>query len=198
MNALPSLRKRLRALALPSGFALFLCFVPACAVSPNGSSPSTEATGSALAAAQARQVLDYHNRVRAEAGAGPLAWSPEIARYAQERAETIARTRRFAHLPLGRNPYGENLAQGGGGFGLLEACEGWHAERAMMPRGARTMTPDLFRRGVGHYTQMVWGESARIGAGMARYEAGGTAWTVVVCCYDPPGNAMGREILPKP
>lgn len=168
-----------------------------CALRPRqADSALQEATGSAFSPAQARAMVDYHNRVRAEAGAGPLQWSPELARYAQERAMLSARQKRFAHLPMGRNPYGENLAQGGGAFGVWEACEGWHAEKALMPRGADTMSPALFRRGVGHYTQMIWGQSRQIGGGLAHYESGGVHWTVIVCCYDPPGNVMGQRFLP--
>lgn len=177
-----------------AGLSLGLCLVPACAVSPSSTAPSPESTGSALGVQEARQIVAFHNRVRAEVGVEKVEWSSEIARYAQQRADSIARAKRFAHLPSGQNPYGENLAQGGGGFGVVEACEGWYAERAKMPGNARLMTPALFNRGVGHYTQMIWRDSARIGAGIARYEKNGFVWTVVVCCYDPPGNAMGREI----
>jgi pathogenesis-related protein 1 len=158
--------------------------------------PADEApTGSRCSPAEARTLIEFHNRVRAEVRVGEISWSETIAAFAQERAETIARTRRLAHLTRGQNPYGENLALGGGvGFGVAAACEGWYAERARMPPGANLLTASLFARGVGHYTQMVWGETARIGAGIARYEEGGMTMTVVVCCYDPPGNRIGGTI----
>ena len=167
-------------------------------MSPPPASPP-ESAGTGISAQQARQIVDYHNQKRAEVGIGNVAWSPQIARYAQQRADTIARTKRFAHLPLGGNPYGENLAQGGSsggtpGFTVIDACSGWYAEKVLMPPDARLMTRGLFNRGVGHYTQMVWKDTTEIGAGIARYEKGGFTWTVVVCCYNPPGNVMGREI----
>jgi len=157
-------------------------------------------TGSKVDALEAQQLVNYHNRKRQEVGSGPISWSPQIAQYAQERADTIARSKKFAHLPQGRNPYGENLAQGGSGgvvpgFTALNAAEIWYAEKAKMPKGARIMTTDLFNRGVGHYTQMIWNSSTEIGVGIANFRQNGLAMTIVVCCYNPPGNFIGGTIF---
>jgi pathogenesis-related protein 1 len=157
-------------------------------------------TGSLIDGQQAAQMVDFHNRKRAEAGVGPVTWSPEIARFAQTRADTIARTKQFAHLPHGRNAFGENLAQGGrggivSGFTVIDACESWYVEKAKMPGEVRVMSPELFNLGVGHYTQMVWKGTTEIGAGIAHYQQEGVAMTVVVCCYNPPGNMIGGSIF---
>lgn len=156
-------------------------------------------TGSRLTAEQAQQMVNYHNQKRAEVGNGAVTWSAQIAQYAQQRADQIARTKQFAHLPQGQNPYGENLASGGStgggsGFTVIQACDGWYAERAKMPRNARNMTVDLFNKGVGHYTQMVWKGSTQIGAGISQYQQNGFTMTVVVCCYNPPGNVINQPI----
>jgi len=156
-------------------------------------------TGSRLTRQQAQQMVNYHNQKRAEVGNGNVSWSTEIAQYAQQRAEQIARTKQLAHLPQGQNPYGENLASGGsagGGvvFTVINACDGWYSEKAKMPRNARTMTIDLFNKGVGHYTQMVWKGSTQIGAGISQYQQGAFTMTVVVCCYNPPGNVINQAI----
>jgi uncharacterized protein YkwD len=156
-------------------------------------------TGSRLTPQQAQQMVNYHNQKRAEVGNGNVSWSTEIAQYAQQRAEQIARTKQLAHLPQGQNPYGENLASGGsagGGvvFTVINACDGWYSEKAKMPRNARTMTIDLFNKGVGHYTQMVWKGSTQIGAGISQYQQGAFTMTVVVCCYNPPGNVINQAI----
>ncbi len=176
--------------------------VPAPAPAPGNNKPgpaATGQTGSNLTPEQAQQMLVYHNQRRAEVGTNKVTWSPKLAQFAQERANTIARTRKLAHLPQGQNPYGENLAQGGAsggvsGFTVLNACEGWYAERAKLPKNARTMTVDLFNRGVGHYTQMVWKDTTQIGAGVASYQQGNFTMTVIVCCYNPPGNFIGGPI----
>jgi pathogenesis-related protein 1 len=156
-------------------------------------------TGSRLTQQQAQQMVNYHNQKRAEVGNGNVSWSTEIAQYAQQRAEQIARTKQLAHLPQGQNPYGENLASGGstgGGvvFTVINACDGWYSEKAKMPRNAHTMTIDLFNKGVGHYTQMVWKGSTQIGVGISQYQQGAFTMTVVVCCYNPPGNVINQAI----
>ena len=156
-------------------------------------------TGSQVSAAEAQQIVDYHNQKRQEVGSPDLSWSVPIAQFAQGRADTIARTKQFAHLPQGRNPYGENLAQGGSsgggsGYTVVRACDGWFAEKQKMPAGAPVMSVALFNRGVGHYTQMVWKGSTEIGAGIAHFQQNGFNMTVVVCCYNPPGNRIGAPV----
>lgn len=44
-------------------------------------------------------------------------------------------------------------------------------------------------RGCGHYTQVVWANTKRVGCAAAECRNGGT---FVVCSYDPPGNMDGR------
>jgi pathogenesis-related protein 1 len=156
-------------------------------------------TGSRLTQQQAQQMVNYHNQKRAEVGNGNVSWSTQIAQYAQQRADQIARTKQLAHLPQGQNPFGENLASGGstgGGvvYTVINACDGWYSEKAKMPRNARTMTFDLFNKGVGHYTQMVWKGSTQIGVGISQYQQGAFTMTVVVCCYNPPGNVINQAI----
>ena len=170
-------------------------------VNPNAVATTAFAgnTGSRLTQQQAQQLVNYHNQKRAEVGNGNVSWSTQIAQYAQQRADQIARTKQLAHLPQGQNPYGENLASGGstgGGvvFTVINACDGWYSEKAKMPRNARTMTIDLFNKGVGHYTQMVWKGSTQIGAGISQYQQGAFTMTVVVCCYNPPGNVINQAI----
>lgn len=154
---------------------------------------------SGISSGEISQILAYHNRKRQEVGSPNLRWSPEIARYAQNRANTIARTGRFGHLPRGMNPYGENLAEAGStrghsGYSVLDACEAWYSEKSLMPAGERILTKKIFNRGVGHYTQMVWKGTTEIGAGVAHYQKGGYTVTVVVCCYDPRGNVISEAI----
>lgn len=158
------------------------------------------ATGSNVSLQDAQDLVNYHNEKRREVGSPPVVWSEEIARYAQSRAETIARTRQFTHLPQGQNPYGENLASAGttGGTHVYTAkngAEDWYKEKQQMPQGAKLLTRELFSRGVGHYTQMVWKGSTEIGAGTATYEQNGFTMTVIVCCYNPPGNVLNQPIF---
>jgi len=181
-----------------SGMGVILPLVTGCA-SREIRTSSEVLPDSGISSTEISQVLAFHNRKRQEVGSPNLSWSSEIARYAQKRADTIARSGRFGHLPRGMNPYGENLAEGGStrgasGYSVLDACQAWYAEKSLMPAGERILSKKLFNRGVGHYTQMVWKGTTEMGAGVAHYQKGGYNVTVVVCCYNPRGNVITEAI----
>jgi pathogenesis-related protein 1 len=94
------------------------------------------------------------------------------------------------HRPEGK--YGENLAAGRAErYGAREAAATWLKEKEAYDAGKREL------ENVGHYTQMVWSRTARIGAGKAVIKAGPMkGWTVVVGNYDPPGNVRGEKPYP--
>lgn len=54
-----------------------------------------------------------------------------------------------------------------------------------------------FSHDTGHFTQLVWRDSQRLGIGVAKSSSGGT---FVVANYDPPGNVVGAfmENVPRP
>jgi pathogenesis-related protein 1 len=82
--------------------------------------------------------------------------------------------------------YGENLAAGSN-VGAQRAVDMWANEKSNY-----VYSPDyVFENGTGHYTQIVWRTSVRIGCASA--SCGGRS--VVVCRYDPPGNFIGNEIF---
>jgi hypothetical protein len=45
----------------------------------------------------------------------------------------------------------------------------------------------------GHYTQVVWRDTRRVGCGMATCRQGEWTWRLLACNYDPPGNYMGQK-----
>jgi pathogenesis-related protein 1 len=129
----------------------------------------------------ATELLEAHNRHRAAHCAPPLAWSPEIAAIAQAWADKLASG--GCKLQHSQGELGENLAGGTTGLvGASKAVELWYGESSKydFAHGAFSMT-------TGHFTQLVWKESARLGCGTA--SCGGTQ--VWVCNYDPPGNVEG-------
>jgi pathogenesis-related protein 1 len=116
-------------------------------------------------------------------GGPPLVWSSELARYAQEWAGRLLAWQEFGHRP--DRPLGENLFSITGGAATAGMVAGeWAAEAKDYDWRANRC------RGVcGHYTQMVWRETVRVGCGVAR----GRGREVWVCNYDPPGNWEGRR-----
>lgn len=160
--------------------------------------PEDETTGSALSAQEAADLVEAHNTLRAEVGSEPVQWSPELARFAQEWADEVARTGEPAHRPREGEHlqhYGENIAWGSGsGYGVLQAAEAWFAEIELYEPGTPIPPPEDFGAfRAGHYTQVVWKGTTAIGAGKAMIQEGERkGWLVVVCNYDPPGNIAGE------
>ena len=46
---------------------------------------------------------------------------------------------------------------------------------------------------VGHYTQIVWKDTHKIGAAMFEVTLNGKRTSVIVCNYDPRGNFRGQK-----
>jgi pathogenesis-related protein 1 len=158
-----------------------------------GLSPSTSAaqTGSAVTEKEADALIKEHNDGRDQVGVTQrVTWSKYLAKYAQEWADRIAETGKLEHRPKGK--YGENLAAGQGeGSSVREAAATWLKEKEAYDAGQRELEK------VGHYTQMVWSRTTRIGAGKAVIKAGPMkGWTVVVCNDDPRGNVRGEKPYP--
>jgi uncharacterized protein YkwD len=126
-------------------------------------------------------LVEAHNRVRAKHCAGPLSWSPALARSAQKWATTL----RDRGCALGHSggPHGENLAAGTEGTLDAGSVVGmWYDE----------VKNYSFRRGgfsmkTGHFTQVVWRGTKELGCG--RSHCGGI--DIWICQYDPPGNVEG-------
>lgn len=175
--------KRLCFLIIPIALGWNLKTVPA------GAAPG--AAGVRVTEQEATQLVAYHNQVRAEVGVAPVAWSPELARYAQEWADRMAASGKFEHRPSGQQLYGENLATGSSpSFGLLQGAQGWYEEKSLYRAGA-PFTTSLLK--AGHYTQMVWRDSTHIGAGRAVFQKGPyLGWQIIVCNYAPRGNKLGK------
>jgi len=136
----------------------------------------------------AAKLLKLQNRYRAQVGVPPLRWSARLARGAQAWAETIAALDQLRHS--GTFGVGENLAMSYGPGWTLERIVGlWGAEKAEFVPGR---FPDVSTTGnwksVGHYTQMVWRDTTRVGCGRATNRRA----QYLVCWYDPQGNFIGR------
>jgi pathogenesis-related protein 1 len=149
-----------------------------------------------------------HNAARAALGVEPplpdLEWSPELAAIAQDWSDTLTgECGTIEHrMP---NMYGENIATAGTSassidFSPEDAVDGWDAEVACWDYGTingtescdSTCATDLHSNGCGHYTQLVWRNTRRVGCGYSTCEAMGFNWAIWVCNYDPPGNFVGQ------
>ncbi|KAK1620615.1 hypothetical protein QYE76_026132 [Lolium multiflorum] len=139
---------------------------------------------------QASRYLAPHNGARRAVGAPPLAWSAALELNA--RVYALLRARTGCALVHSHGPFGENLFYGSGsGRWTPETVVGaWVAkERAMYSYGSNTCSGA--RGACGHYTQIVWRGTTKVGCAMAPC-AGGKG-TIAVCKYNPPGNYVGMK-----
>lgn len=131
------------------------------------------------------QMLQAHNQVRQGVGVAPLQWSPQLANYAQEWAEKLAREGKFEHRS--NSPYGENLASATGQqLSPSRVVQMWADEVADYDYDSNRCAPGKM---CGHYTQIVWDNTQQVGCGMAR-SGNREVW---VCNYNPPGNYQGEK-----
>ena len=139
------------------------------------------------------RLLALHNRERAATGARPLVWDPALARAAAAYGPALAKLGKLAHsAPATRPGQGENLWMGTrGAYSLEEMGGGWVGEKSLFRPGT---FPDVSRSGkwsdVGHYTQMIWKGTARIGCAIHT----GRDWDFLICRYSPPGNVVGQSV----
>ena len=160
---------------------------PATAAKPQADSTVGEPdTRSAMSRAHVQEILTYHNKVRHDVGVGPLRWSPRLAAYAQRWADELASTTcRMQHRARPR--FGENLFIGTAGhYRAVHAAKAWEEEKPLYKGGALTKSN---WKPAGHYTQMIWRNTERVGCGEAQCKG----MLMVVCNYDPPGNYIGQK-----
>jgi len=144
-------------------------------------------TGSNVPQAQAQQALDLHNAKRQAVGVPPLQWSADLAAVAQQWANHLAANGCGLQHTF-NDKYGENLFGGSGTtYTALDAAQDWYGEISKFKYGVLTNTNWA---PTGHYTQMVWRNTTRLGMGQATC---GNGATVIVAEYDPPGNFIGQK-----
>lgn len=141
-----------------------------------------------------------HNTERATVGSPSLTWSNGLAAYAQNWADTIAADCVMRHSG-GR--YGENIAAFGSSAGPplsspQKVVDYWSSEKSCWTYGTiegteqcnASCVAQLSSNGCGHYTQVVWKNTQRVGCGRSTCKSGN--WEFWVCSYDPPGNIVGQ------
>ncbi|KAK2987451.1 hypothetical protein RJ640_018588 [Escallonia rubra] len=132
-----------------------------------------------------QDYLDAHNAARAAVGVGPLTWDNAVVGYAQNYANQRIGDCALMHSQGG--PYGENLAIGSGDFTGKAAVDLWVAEKQYYDYNSNSCASGQV---CGHYTQVVWRNSARVGC--ARVQCNNGSW-FITCNYDPPGNYDGER-----
>lgn len=139
------------------------------------------------------KILDLHNKARAEVGSPPLQWDFGLAKDAKSFAQHLASGVPYAHAArAGRENARENLSMGRLGETPVQMMGSWLNEKDNF---VPSIFPNVSKTGdwskVGHYSQMVWATTTRVGCGTAT----GAQWEYLVCRYSPPGNQDGKPVL---
>lgn len=113
----------------------------------------------------------------------PLAWSSEVAATAQAYADALAAE--GCPLQHSSSPYGENIFWGSATYDGQFVVDAWMTEESCYSGGSIGDCSCT----CGHYTQIVWRDTTRVGCGVGACPGGGEIW---VCNYDPPGNYVGQ------
>jgi len=162
-------------------------------------------------------MVEAHNTVRAAVqttpALAPLTWSADAAKYAQEWADTLAKSCMIMHrtgTELQAKKYGENIAQLPARFGMTtsdaQGCvNAWASEKMCWTYGTlsgfgktgtekcdATCATNLHSDGCGHYTAIVARRSTAVGCGVATCKMGGFDYDIWVCNYSPAGNIVGQ------
>lgn len=134
----------------------------------------------------ANQFLIPQNAARAAVGMKRLVWDPELANYAAWYAN---QRRRDCALQHSNGKYGENIFWGSGiGWTPAQAVAAWIAEARWYNYWSNSCASG---QQCGHYTQIIWGSTARVGC--AKVNCFGGRGVFITCNYDPPGNYIGER-----
>jgi len=161
-------------------------------------------------------IVKVHNELRNKVamgnethGAQPQAanmmkmvWDDELAEIAQRWTDQCI----FGHdgnrntcdgLYVGQNGYwGASSAEMSpySALGVSEdAVRSWYNEVKKPGFDSSHVSPFVWDKGAGHYTQVVWAETDMVGCGLRYYKDGGWFATLIYCNYGIGGNMVGVE-----
>ncbi|CAF1497352.1 unnamed protein product [Adineta ricciae] len=132
-------------------------------------------------------TLAHHNYLRARHCAPPLQLDNKLNTIAQDYADYLARTNKFQHS---NNGYGENLYMSSSSVPITtvdgrQATQSWYDEIQYY-----NFNRPGFSSKTGHFTQVVWESSDRLGVGIGFSSDDRKVY--VVTNYNPPGNYQGQ------
>ncbi|TKR88225.1 hypothetical protein L596_012505 [Steinernema carpocapsae] len=159
-----------------------------------------------------KAILDRHNQLRSQNALGnsfdgstkknapqaknmyKIVYDCELEQIAQKWADNC----KFEHSPSNIRNAGENLYMSyptvQNNSPALKASDSWWSE--LTDNGVGKISPDfnltmaLFNTGVGHYTQMAWAKTTKLGCGQAKCPK----MNLVVCNYRQTGNYLNEKI----
>ena len=134
--------------------------------------------------------LKVHNQERELLGLSKLEWSTDLQKDAENYAKYLARTDTFKHSQ--QNNQGENLYYEYNSKSITKkpferASIAWLDEKKDFTYSTIKVDKNFYK--IGHYTQMIWAETKKVGIGAYSNNKGNV---YVVARYSPAGNVIGE------
>ncbi|KAK1417569.1 hypothetical protein QVD17_26698 [Tagetes erecta] len=133
-----------------------------------------------------QEYVNAHNHFRQELNLPPMSWDETVAEYARSYANQRMNDCAMIHTKP-PHKYGENLACGPD-LNATGVVFFWGREKAWYDYNTNTCEQG---KKCGHYTQIVWKDSLKVGCG--RVKCTNTPMWYIVCSYFPPGNYIGAK-----
>eukprot|EP00667_Euglena_gracilis_P001470 EG_transcript_1467 len=154
-------------------------------VSCNGTAPKNRGYYQETTwAVDSNSLVLWHNILRCVHGVPPVAWDPTIAANAAIWAQTCSGAHSTNLQALG---YGENLFAATYVAYPEEVVQAWYDEVSQF-----NFSIAALQSGTGHFTQVVWKATTRIGCAACQRADSGWLWRWVVCEYAPAGNYINQ------
>lgn len=141
-------------------------------------------------------VLDAHNVHRANHSVSDLTWDDDLAASAQNLVDKCVYQHDTSIGPA--SSYGQNI-----GYGIdaeeIDKMIHWMYDEIVKyePYFGQPDVPSSVFKDVGHFTQIVWKGTSKVGCATKVCQplanaASGQALSFTVCNYGPPGNVAGQ------
>jgi len=135
-------------------------------------------------AADIKGALAAHNAIRAKHKVKPLTWDTTLVKSAQSWANNLAKLGKLQHSGPGENLYYRYPPTD---HDLTLATNAFNAEE---PNYHNELIPKGNFSKYGHYTQVVWNTTQKVGMALTR---DGKGHVFVVAHYSPVGNWVGER-----
>lgn len=189
-----------------------------CRYRPRGCPGKVLIRSGGVTRAQQVHIVDRHNQLRAWVAGGyqaglpaaadmrALSWDDELATIAQRWADQCTdghdKERSVRRFHVGQNvaltwtyEYEDDLLDEPDWDSQIYA---WYNEVTEFHFKASSISPFQFSKKLGHFTQLVWSNTNKIGCGYAYYRQSVRGLTkIYVCNYGPGGNIIGGSMYKK-
>jgi len=100
--------------------------------------------------------------------------------------------RRVSRFRVGQNLYQSFTTRQGDSNDWIKAVDGWFNEIELFP--ASSVSQFVFSPSTGHYSQIVWATTTRVGCGVTEYKSGRFISRLFVCNYGEGGNLISAPV----